>query len=60
MFTFDKIGYLFIKDICLENLTILYISSSPDIHGFPEVYYKITDHKFDYNYIFDLLNYSNE
>jgi len=56
MLEFNQSEKIFLKDIFLEDLTVLYISS--DTPGFHEGYYKITDSKFDYNYIFDLISNS--
>jgi len=53
MLTFGQSDKVYISDLMLDNLTILYISSS--ISDFHDGYYKIIDSKFDYNYIFDLI-----
>jgi hypothetical protein len=53
MFGFSEEENLFIKEIYLEDLTVIYISSRK--YNFPTGYYKITDSKFDYKYIENLL-----
>ncbi|MFT9487402.1 MAG: hypothetical protein ACH0QD_08555 [Tepidibacillus sp.] len=58
MLEFNQSERLFIKDIFLENLRVLYISS--DFSGFHEGYYRIIGSKFDYNYIYDLISNSEK
>jgi hypothetical protein len=48
--------YIFIKEIWLDNLSILSIRSNKP--GFHNGYYKIIDSKFDYRYVNDLITIS--
>lgn len=48
-FDFNESEYLFVDEIYIGNLNIIYISSNKP--GFNRGYYKIIDSKFNYNYI---------
>ncbi|MFJ7973739.1 hypothetical protein [Psychrobacillus sp. NPDC096389] len=56
---FTESEEIFIKDIYIDDPTVLYISSANS--GFKrEGYYKIVDSTFDYNYIFELISKTEE
>lgn len=54
-FKFDSSSnyYIFINEIYLDNLTVMRISSNKP--GFPNGYYKISDSKFNYTYVNNLI-----
>lgn len=57
-FGFNELNYLFVNEIYLNNLNVIYISSNKP--GFNRGYYKIIDSKFNYNYVNRLITNSKK